>query len=80
MVLMNGTKRTRSISSVVNQSTGGGPKKAGLAPSIGLSSWETIAYNTRGLPQPLSFMRTNRFSRPASQNLPVGFRSLIKMR
>jgi hypothetical protein len=80
MVLMNATNRSRHTSSVINQNSGGGSKKAGLPPMIGLSSWEVIAYNTRGLPQPLSFMRLNRFSRPASQNLPLGFRSLINMR
>lgn len=80
MVLMNGTQRTRSISSVINQSSGGGSKKAGLAPMVGLSSWETVAYNTRGIPRPLSFMHTNSFSRPASQNLPVNFRHVMKMR
>lgn len=80
MVLMNGTKRARYTSSITNQNSGGGSKKAGLAPSVGMGSWEVIAHNTRGLPQPLSFMQKSRFSKPAVQNLPLGFRSLIKMR
>lgn len=39
MVLMNGTKRTRSVSSIVNQSQGGGSKKAGFPYQVGRGSW-----------------------------------------
>ena len=37
MVLSN-TKRTASISSIVNRNQGGGPKKAGFPTRIGLNS------------------------------------------
>ena len=74
MVLMNGTKRARYTSSIINQNSGGGDSKAGLIPSVGVTSWETIAYNTRGLPRALSVMSITRLSIPPSENRPVGFR------
>lgn len=39
MVLMNGTKRTRYTSSIVNRNQGGGSKKAGFPAQIGRESW-----------------------------------------
>lgn len=74
MVLMNATKRARYTSSIINQNSGGGPSKAGLLPTVGVTSWETIAYNTRGLPRPLRVMNSTILSRPSSENRPVGFR------
>ena len=35
MVLSNGPKVVRNISSLINRATCGGPKKCGLAPSVG---------------------------------------------
>ena len=35
MVLSNGSKMARNQASIINRFTCGGPKKAGLAPSIG---------------------------------------------
>ena len=80
MVLMNAGNRSRNVSSITNQSSGGGVKKAGQPPSIGLSSWTVIAYNQRGLPLPLYNLRTNRFKRFPTMNLPLGFRPPIRMR
>ncbi len=76
---MNATKKVRHTSSIINQNSGGGPSKAGLIPSIGLSSWDVIARNNRGLPLPLSNMQKNRSSKPANENLPLGLR-YMKMR
>jgi len=36
MVLMNSSKAARNQASLVNKPTCGGPKKAGLAPTVGL--------------------------------------------
>ncbi len=51
MVLMNGSKSARNQASIVNRPTCGGPKKAGLAPTVGwyLSSNPTLkgATNTQ---------------------------------
>ena len=80
MVLMNAGKRSRNLSSIINQPTGGGVKKAGMPPLIGLGSWSIIAYNQRGLPLSLSNLRTNRFKRFPNMNLPQGFHPPIHMR
>jgi len=77
---MNSTKRSRYVSSITNQSCGGGSKKAGQPPMIGLSSWTRIAYNTHGLPLSLANLRTNRFKRFPNMNLPLGFNHHIHMR
>lgn len=79
MVLSN-TKRTASISSIVNRNQGGGPKKAGFPTRIGLNSWTHSAYQAGGIYGPLSKLQTNRFKLFPSQNLPVGFTSQINMR
>ena len=42
MVLMNGTKRARHVSSVVNQAQGGGNKKAGFGPQVGRESYTSV--------------------------------------
>jgi hypothetical protein len=39
------TKRTASISSIVNQPQGGGNKKAGFPYMVGRESWSSIAMN-----------------------------------
>ncbi len=46
-MVLSTTSRTSSISSIVNQSQGGGSKKAGLAPSARTSS-TNIAFALRG--------------------------------
>lgn len=42
MVLMNGTKRARHVSSVVNQTQGGGNKKAGFGPQVGRGAYTSV--------------------------------------
>jgi hypothetical protein len=79
MVLMNAGKRSRHVSSITNTGSGGGSKKAGLHPVIGLSSWGYIAYNTHGLPLSLLNLRKNRFSKFPNMNLPLGFNPTIRM-
>jgi len=54
---MNGAKKTRYQSSLINQNQGGGPKKAGLAPTADIPAAAFIAYSNRHLPKPLSVMR-----------------------
>lgn len=80
MVLMNGTSRSRHISSIVNQSSGGGNKKAGKPFMIGRSTWTSVIFNVHGSDIPLSNMQTNRFALFSSMNLPVGFNHNIRMR
>ena len=80
MVLMNAGKMSRNLSSIINQPSGGGSKKAGQPSMVGLSSWSHIAYNIRGLPLPLGNLRTNRFKRVPTMNLPLGFNHNINMR
>ena len=41
-MVLSTTKRTSSISSIVNQNQGGGSKKAGLVSSVGKDSWMSI--------------------------------------
>jgi len=42
MVLMNGSKKARSVSSLVNQNTGGGNKKAGFGPQVGRDAYTSV--------------------------------------
>ena len=42
-MVVSGTKKTSSISSITNQSTNGGPNKAGLVPRANRSAAATIA-------------------------------------
>lgn len=42
-MVLSGTKKTSSISSITNQSTNGGPMKAGLVPRANKSAAATIA-------------------------------------
>uniref|UniRef100_A0A6C0DN56 Uncharacterized protein n=1 Tax=viral metagenome TaxID=1070528 RepID=A0A6C0DN56_9ZZZZ len=44
MVLSNGSKKARHVSSIVNQNQGGGNKKAGFPYQVGRSSWSTVAF------------------------------------
>lgn len=41
-MVLSTTKRTSSISSIVNQNQGGGEKKAGFPYQIGRTSWSSI--------------------------------------
>ena len=71
MVLMNAGSRARHMSSIVNQSQGGGDKKAGFPYIIGRSSWTTIAMNERGIPTTLDFMRKT-VNPKVNQSRPIG--------
>ena len=46
-MVLSGSKRTSSISSLVNSSQGGGNKKMGLRPQIGVDSWTNVAYGSK---------------------------------
>ncbi len=41
-MVLSGTKRTSSMSSITNANQGGGSKKAGFAHTIGRDSWTSI--------------------------------------
>ncbi len=49
MVLSNGTSKAKSISSIVNQSQGGGNKKAGIPPAR--TAAVNVAFALRGYQQ-----------------------------
>jgi hypothetical protein len=50
-MVLSTTKKTSSISSLVNQYQGGGNNKPGLLPQVGRSSWTSIDYGSNGIPQ-----------------------------
>lgn len=56
MVLSNGTSKAKSISSIVNQSQGGGSKKAGLPPAR--TAAVNVAFALRGYQQSVVKMAT----------------------
>jgi hypothetical protein len=69
MVLMNAGKRSRYTDSIVHQNQGGGDKKAGLPPTMRMTSAKWIGYKNRGLPRSMAVMKlplvsTVRQSRP----------------
>ena len=75
-MVLSATKKTSSIASITNQSTNGGPKKAGLPHLIARDSWASVAL--RGTSQRLSVLKvpvisTTRQSRPIG-SLPMNFR------
>jgi len=41
-MVLSGSKRTTYMSSIVNQNSGGGPKKAGLPYQVGKDAWSAI--------------------------------------
>ena len=57
MVLSN-TKRTSSISSVINRFQSGGSAKAGLTPQVGVTNWVGNSYKT-GTFMNLGALQTN---------------------
>ena len=79
-MVLSTTKRTASIDSITNQNQGGGNKKMGLTPQIGVNNWSHSAYSNRDNIQPLSYLSKNRFKMFPTQNLPVGFRQTIRPR
>jgi|TARA_B100001287_G_C22677644_1_gene528544 hypothetical protein len=50
-MVLSTTKRTSSISSIVNRNQGGGPKKAGFPYIVGRESWTTTHFNESGTAQ-----------------------------
>jgi len=78
-MVLSTTKRTSSISSIVNRNQGGGPKKAGFPYMIGRESWTSIHLNESGTAQFLgakdgSTVRSLRFTRNPNvkQSRPIG--------
>ena len=66
-MVLSGTKKTSSLSSIVNQNQGGGNKKAGLPEQVGRTSLESIHMRKTSqrmavLTMPLT--TTTRISRP----------------
>lgn len=78
-MVLSGSKFATYSSSITNQSTAGGSKKAGLPGVIGLSTWGRIALRDRNIPVQLRNYQTFRLKRFPSQNLPVGFNFPIRM-
>ena len=78
-MVLSTTKRTASINSICNRNQGGGMKKMGLTPQIGVNQWTWSAYSHAGNIQSLSNLRKNRFKLFPNQNLPLGFRQTIRM-
>ena len=56
-MVLSGTKKSSSISSIVNQNQGGGMKKAGIAPTETASVAQRNAYNSAGSILNLTAMR-----------------------
>ena len=50
-MVLSTTTRTSSISSIVNQNQGGGPKKVGFPYIVGRESWTTIHFRESGTSQ-----------------------------
>ena len=50
-MVLSTTKRTSSISSIVNRNQGGGSKKAGFPNMVGRESWTTVHLNESGTSQ-----------------------------
>ena len=57
-MVLSGSKRTTYVSSIINQNSGGGPKKAGLPYQIGREASVSIAF--RKTSQNLIFLRGRR--------------------
>ena len=54
---MNGSKKARYVNSIVNQNQGGGNKKAGLVPTMRMTSAMWIGLTNRGLPKSMNVMK-----------------------
>jgi len=79
-MVLSTTKRTSSISSIVNRNQGGGPKKAGFPFIVGRESWTSIHFRESGTSQFLGRSdgsgpaRSLRFTRQPDvrQSRPIG--------
>lgn len=83
MGLSNGASRARNYGQTINQSQGGGNKKAGFPYIVGRSSWSTIflggnnVENCAGLPCYQFTRNPNvRLSRPMGSTIQVPYWSL----
>ena len=87
-MVLSTTKRTSSISSIVNRNQGGGMKKAGIPSTTNISHTSFLAYGIltgNGSPKingmmNLMNMRTSRAKQNAMSNMPIGIDSRIKIR
>ena len=50
-MVLSTTKRTAAVCSITNQNTGGGNKKAGFPPAIGVTTSMQLSLRDRHLPQ-----------------------------
>jgi hypothetical protein len=79
-MVLSGTKKTSSISSIVNAQQGGGSKKAGMSYQVGRIAWSSIALGlgnsayTRSTKRcyGLPCLRTNAVSWTVSPSRPIG--------
>ena len=78
-MVLSGSKITTYRSSVTNQNSGGGNKKAGFPPVVGKSSAVSLSFHTRNIPVQLRNYQMFRLFRVPSQNLPIGFNHNIRM-
>jgi hypothetical protein len=76
-MVLSGSKKTSSLSSIKNAGTNGGSKKAGLVPTVGTTSAMNIS--RRSLKITLLESQTNKYTIFPNQNLPIGFRKDIRM-
>jgi hypothetical protein len=77
-MVLSTTKKTASMSSIINQNQGGGSKKAGLVPLTGVTNWSHSADKQRSNYGNLKAINMH-FKMTSSQNLPVGFNHGIRM-
>ncbi len=73
MPLYNASSRARNATSLANQNSGGGNKKAGLWSTVGSDSWTSIARGSKPGANciTLACMNTNR-GRVACAGRPIG--------
>lgn len=56
-MVLSGTLKTSSMSSIINRNQGGGPKKAGLVPVMAMTSARYISFKDRGYPKSVNVMK-----------------------
>ena len=69
--LANSAKNSRYAGTITNENQGGGDKKAGLPPLVGLNYLDYIYYTQRGIPQTLQKYQTVVFPL-ANISRPIG--------
>jgi hypothetical protein len=82
-MVLSGSKRTTYMKSLTSQPQGGGSKKAGFPYQVGRESYTSVFLGSTapvsGNCCSLTRCMANRFTLFPNQNLPVGWRSGIKM-